>query len=51
MLDKVLAPVITIIGVSALAVVVSKKSDTARVLTAFTDGVSKMIGAATSPIK
>lgn len=50
MVDKSIGVLLAIVGVASLAVVVSKKSNTAPVLTAFLNGFSKAIRAAVSPV-
>lgn len=50
MVDKSIGVLLAIVGVASLAVVVSKKSDTAKVLTSFLNGFSTSIRAAVSPI-
>jgi hypothetical protein len=42
MIDKSIGIIIAIVGVASLAVVVSKKSDTAKVVGAVTGGLSKL---------
>lgn len=51
MIDRAIGVLIAIVGLAALAVIVSKRSDTAKVLTAFLTGFSSTIKAATSPIR
>lgn len=50
MIDRGIGVLLAIVGLASLAVVISKKSDTAKVLTAFLDGFSGTIRAAASPI-
>lgn len=50
MVDRAIGIFIAIVGVASLAVVVSKKSNTANVLTAFLNGFSQSIRAAVSPV-
>ena len=50
MADKAIGVLLAIVALASLAVVVSKKSDTARVLTALLSGFSGAIRAATSPL-
>jgi hypothetical protein len=51
MLDKVIGLFVALVFLTALAVVVSKRSDTAKVLTAFLKGFSDNLRAASSPIR
>lgn len=50
-MDKAIGVVTVAFGVTALAIVVSKRSNTARVLDALLGGIAKMQRAAVSPIK
>lgn len=50
MIDKSIGVLIAIVGLASLAVVVSKRSDTARVLDSLLGGFSGAINAAVSPI-
>jgi len=50
MVDKALGVFIAIVGLAALAVVVSKRSDTAKVLTSLLGGFSTAVRAAVSPV-
>lgn len=50
MVDKGVGLLVTIVGLSALAVIVSKRSQTAKVLDSLLGGLSKLIGAAVSPV-
>jgi len=50
MIDKAIGVLIAIVGLASLAVIVSKRSDTAKVLNALLGGFSRSIRAATSPI-
>jgi membrane DNA delivery protein len=50
MADKAIGVFIAIIGLSALAVIVSKKTQTAKVLDSLLGGFSKSIRAAVSPV-
>jgi hypothetical protein len=50
MADKALGVLIAIVGLAGLAVVVSKRSDTAKVLTALLTGFSNSVKAAVSPV-
>ncbi len=50
-MDKALGIVTIAFGVTALAVVVSKRSNTAKVLDALLGGIAQMQRAAVSPIK
>lgn len=51
MFDKVIGVFLALVFLTALAVVVSKRSDTAKVLTAFLKGFSDNLRAASSPIR
>ncbi len=50
MADKAIGVLIAIVGLAALAVVVSKRSDTAKVVTALLGGFSGAVKAAVSPV-
>jgi len=50
MADKALGVLIAIVGLAGLAVVVSKRSDTAKVLTSLLSGFSGAVRAAVSPV-
>ena len=50
MADKALGVLIAIVGLASLAVVVSKRSNTAAVLTSALSGFSGSIKAAVSPV-
>jgi len=50
MIDRSIGVLIAIVGLASLAVVVSKKSDTARVATSFLSGLSTLIRSAVSPV-
>ncbi len=50
MADKALGVLIAIVGLAGLAVVVSKRSDTAKVLTALLGGFTGAIRGAVSPV-
>lgn len=50
MVDKALGVLIAIVGLAGLAVVVSKRSDTAKVLTSLLGGFSGAVSAAVSPV-
>jgi len=50
MADKALGVLIAIVGLAGLAVVVSKRSDTAKVLTSLLSGFSTSVKAAVSPV-
>lgn len=50
MIDKSLGILIAIVGLASLAVIVSKRSNTAKVLDALLGGFSKSLRAATSPV-
>jgi hypothetical protein len=50
MADKALGVLIAIVGLAGLAVVVSKRSDTAKVLTALLSGFTGAVRGAVSPI-
>lgn len=50
MIDKAIGVLIAIVGLASVAVVLSKRSDTARVLDSFLSGFSGTIRAAVSPV-
>jgi hypothetical protein len=50
MVDRSIGVLIAIVGLASLAVIVSKKSDTAKVLTSLLGGFSGAVRAAVSPI-
>lgn len=50
MIDKSIGVFIAIIGLAALAVVISKRSNTAKVLTALLGGFSNAVKVAISPV-
>lgn len=50
MFDKAIGALVMIIGLAALAVIVSKRSQTAKVLDSLLGGISKLIGQAVSPV-
>ena len=50
MIDKGIGVLISIVGLASLAVVVSKRSDTAKVLDSLLNGFSKAVGTAISPV-
>ena len=50
MVDKAIGVFIAIVGLAALAVIVSKRSDTAKVLDSLLGGFSKTVRAAVSPV-
>ncbi len=49
-LGQIVTVITAIIGVAILAVLLSRKADTANVITASTKGLGHLIGAAVSPI-
>jgi hypothetical protein len=51
MIDRAIGVFIAIVGLASLAVIVSKRSDTARVLNALLTGFSGTVRAAVSPIR
>lgn len=51
MADRAIGVLLAIVGLASLAVIVSKKSNTAKVISAFLQGFSGAIKAATSPIR
>ena len=50
MIDRSIGVLIAIVGLASLATVVSKRSDTAKVLDSLLGGISKLIGQAVSPV-
>ncbi len=50
MVDKALGVFIAIVGLAGLAVVVSKRSDTAKVVNSLLSGFSGAVRAAVSPV-
>ncbi len=50
MVDKALGIFIAVVGLAGVAVVVSKRSDTAKVVTSLLSGFSGAIKAAVSPV-
>lgn len=50
MADKAIGVFIAIVGLAAIAVVVSKRSNTAQVLNALLSGFSSAVRAAVSPV-
>jgi hypothetical protein len=50
MVDKGIGVLIAIVGLAALAVIVSKRSNTAKVLDSLLGGFSKSIRTAVSPV-
>ena len=50
MIDKGIGVFIALVGLAGLAVVVSKRSNTAKVLDSLLGGFSKAVGAAVSPV-
>lgn len=50
MVDRTIGVLIAIVGLASLAVIVSKRSDTAKVLTALLTGFSGTVRAAVSPV-
>lgn len=50
MIDKVVGVAIAIVGLASLAVIVSKRSNTAKVLDSLLSGFSKTLRAATAPV-
>lgn len=50
MIDKSIGVLIAIIGLASLAVIVSKRSNTAKVLQALLGGFSSTVRAAVSPV-
>lgn len=50
MVDKAVGLMVTIVGLAALAVIVSKRSATAKVLDSLLGGFVKLINASVSPV-
>lgn len=50
MIDKSIGVLVAIIGLASIAVIVSKRSDTAKVLTSLLGGFSGAVRAAVSPV-
>jgi len=50
MIDKSIGVLVAIVGVAALAVIVSKRSNTAKVLSSLLGGFSTAVRAAVSPV-
>lgn len=50
-MNKILGIITIVFGVTALAIVVSKRSNTAKVLDSLLGGIAKLQKAAVSPIK
>mgnify|MGYP001585027826 CR=1 FL=1 len=50
MVDRAVGVIVAIVSLAAIAVVVSKRSQTAKVLDSLLGGLSKLIGAAVSPV-
>lgn len=50
MIDRSIGVLIAVVGLASLAVIVSKKSDTAKVLTSLLSGFTSSIRAAISPV-
>lgn len=50
MVDKGIGVIVAIVGLASLAVVVSKRSDTAKVLNSLLGGISSLIRSAVSPV-
>lgn len=50
MIDKSIGVLVAIVGLASLAVIVSKRSNTAKVLDSLLSGFSKSIKAAVSPV-
>lgn len=50
MVDKAIGVLVTIVGLAALSVIVSKRSQTAKVLDSLLGGLSKLIQASVSPV-
>lgn len=51
MADRAIGVLLAIVGLASLAVIVSKRSNTAKVITAFLSGFSGAVKAAVSPIR
>lgn len=50
MVDRAIGVLIAIVGLAALAVIVSKRSDTAKVITALLTGFTNAVKGAVSPV-
>ena len=50
MADKAIGVLIAIVGLASLAVIVSKRSDTAKVVTSLLSGYTGAVKAAVSPV-
>lgn len=50
MADKAIGLIVTIVGLAALSVIVSKRTQTAKVLDSLMGGLSGLIKAAVSPV-
>ena len=50
MVDKTIGVFIAIVGLAAIAVIVSKRSNTAKVLDSLLGGFRKAVGVAVSPV-
>ena len=50
MMDKSIGVLLAIVGLASLAVIVSKRSDTAKVLDSLLGGFSKAVRSAVSPV-
>lgn len=50
MVDKIIGLLVTVLALTALAVVVSRRAQTANVLTAFFKGFAGLQNAATAPV-
>lgn len=50
MVDRVIGIFVAIVGLAAIAVIVSKRSQTAKVLDSLLGGFSKAVGVAVSPV-
>jgi len=50
MMDKSIGVLLAIVGLASLAVIVSKRSNTAKVLDSLLGGFSKAVSAAVSPV-
>lgn len=50
MVDRTIGVLIAIVGLASLAVIVSKRSDTAKVLSSLLTGFSNSVRAAVSPV-
>jgi hypothetical protein len=49
-IDRAIGVLVVIVSLAMLAVIVSKRSQTAKVLDSLLGGLSKLIGAAVSPV-